>query len=230
MHAAGVLLGQASADPTVTEALGALQNILQYVGTVAFGISGALVAGQKRMDLAGVVVLGSIVAVGGGTIRDLLLGEVPVFWVDDATYVLVGAAAAAFTVPLFRTGVVQALQQYRLVDFFDAAGMALFVITGTNVALSAGAGDLSAAIIGVMSGVGGGIIRDMLAGQIPAVLKSGQFYATAAFAGALVYVLLLQLSLSPAAALWVPAVAIFLIRMLSLHYGWGIPKFDATQD
>ena len=228
MHAVMTFLGQASTDQTVTEALGALQTILQYVGTVAFGISGALVAGQKKMDLVGVVALGCIVAVGGGTTRDLLLGLDPVFWVNDATYILVGAAAAALTVPLFKTGAVQALQQYNLVQFFDAAGMALFVITGTNVALSAGAGDFSAAIIGVIAGVGGGIIRDVLAGQIPGVLKSGHLYATAAFAGALLYVLLLQLSISPTVALWLPAFAIFAIRMLSLHYGWGIPKFDAT--
>jgi uncharacterized membrane protein YeiH len=228
MSAAGAFLGQATTDQTVTEALGTLQTILQYVGTVAFGISGALVAGQKRMDLAGVVVLGCIVAVGGGTTRDLLLGNVPVFWVNDATYVLVGAAAALVTVPLFRTGTVQTLQQHNLVDVFDAAGMALFVITGTNVALSAGASNFSAAIIGVISGVGGGMIRDVLAGQIPGVLKSGHLYATAAFAGALLYVLLLELSIAPIAALWVPAFAIFSIRMLSLRYGWGIPKFDVS--
>lgn len=231
MHAAEMfLLAQTSTSQTITEALGALQTILEYVGTVAFAISGALVAGKKRMDLAGVIVLGTIVAIGGGTTRDLLLGRTPVFWVNDATFVLVGATAAALTIPLFRTGWVQALQQYRLVDLFDAAGMALFVITGTNVALSTNAGAVSAAIIGTIAGVGGGIIRDVLAGQIPGVLTSGQFYATAAFAGALLYVLLLELSLPPAAVLWAPAAAIFLIRMLSLRYGWNIPMFDATQD
>ena len=119
------------------------------------------------------------------------------------------------------------LQNYRLVGSFDAAGMALFVITGTNVAPSAGANDFSAAIIGTISGVGGGMIRDVLANQIPGVLKSGHLYAAAAFAGALLYVLILSLSVSPALALWIPALTIFGLRMLSLHYGWGMPKFDA---
>ena len=105
--------------------------------------------------------------------------------------------------------------------------MALFVITGTNVALSAGANDFSAAIIGTISGVGGGMIRDVLANQIPGVLKSGHLYATAAFAGALLYVLILSFSVSPVIALWIPALTIFGLRMLSLHYGWGLPKFDA---
>ena len=224
---ADVVLAQGSTDPTVTEALGALQNILEYIGTIAFGISGALVAGRKRMDFVGVLILGSIVAVGGGTMRDLFL-ELPLFWMDDPEFVLVGAVAAALTIPLFQIGAVQALQSYRLVDSFDAAGMALFVITGTNVALSAGANDFSAAIIGTISGVGGGMIRDVLANQIPGVLKSGHLYASAAFAGALMYVLILSLSVSPAIALWLPALTIFGLRMLSLHYGWGIPKFDAS--
>ena len=224
---ADVVLAQGSTDPTVTEALGALQNILEYIGTIAFGISGALVAGRKRMDFVGVLILGSIVAVGGGTMRDLFL-ELPLFWMDDPEFVLVGAMAAALTIPLFHLGAVQALQSHRLVDSFDAAGMALFVITGTNVALSAGANDFSAAIIGTISGVGGGMIRDVLANQIPGVLKSGHLYASAAFAGALMYVLILSLSVSPAIALWLPALTIFGLRMLSLHYGWGIPKFDAS--
>lgn len=224
----GALVAQASADETVTDALGALQNILQYLGTIAFAISGALVAGNKRMDLAGVVVLGSIVAVGGGTLRDLLLQQ-PVFWVADPTFAVVGAVAALVTIPLFNRGVVKTLQDYRLVDLFDAAGLALFVITGTNVALSAGADNLSSAIIGTISGVGGGIIRDVLAGEIPSVLKSGYLYATAAFAGALLYVLLLELSISPLVALWLPVLAIFSLRMLSLHYGWGVPKFEARK-
>ena len=160
--------------------------------------------------------------------RDLFL-ELPLFWMDDPEFVLVGAVAAALTIPLFQIGAVQALQSYRLVDSFDAAGMALFVITGTNVALSAGANDFSAAIIGTISGVGGGMIRDVLANQIPGVLKSGHLYASAAFAGALMYVLILSLSVSPAIALWLPALTIFGLRMLSLHYGWGLPKFDARE-
>lgn len=222
------IVAQATQDPTVSDALGGLQTVLQYAGTVAFGISGALVAGQKRMDLAGVVVLGSIVAVGGGTIRDLLL-NLEVFWVNDATYVLVGAAAALLTVPMVNTRTAQALQRYRLVDLFDAAGMAIFVITGTTIALSSGAGWLSAAIIGVISGVGGGMLRDILAMQVPGVLKNGRLYATAALAGALLYVALLQIPVAPTLALWLPALAIFSVRMLSLHFGWGLPHFDTTR-
>ena len=223
------LLAQSSTDQTITEALGAVQTVLEYAGTVAFGISGALVAGRKRMDIAGVIVLGAIVAVGGGTMRDLLLGQLPVFWVNDPTFVIVGILAALATIPLFKTGALQALQNYNLVDLSDAAGLSLFVVTGTSVALSAGAGNLSAAIIGTIAGVGGGVIRDVLANQVPTVLRSGQLYATAAFAGALLYVLLLEFSIAPLIALWFPVLTIFGLRVMSLRYGWGVPKVDLTQ-
>lgn len=224
------MIAQSSTQQTVSQALGALQTVLEYVGTVAFGISGALMAGRKRMDLAGVIVLGTIVAVGGGTTRDLLLGATPVFWIEDATFVVVGAVAAAATVPLFRTRTFRAFEKYHLVSLFDAAGMSLFVITGTTIARSAGANQVSAIIIGVIAGIGGGIVRDVLANEVPDVLTSGQYYATAAVAGATLYTVLLDLSLSPTVALWVPAAAIFLLRMGSLHFGWGIPEFNATVD
>lgn len=219
-------LAQAAvSDQTIKGALGVLQDIMEYAGTIAFAISGALVAGRKHMDVVGVVVLGSIVAVGGGTLRDLLVGDFPVFWVTSPTFVVVGAVVALATIPLFKAGTIAVLQRYNLVQISDAAGMALFVVTGTNVALAAGADSLAAAIVGVIAGVGGGIIRDVLAGKIPDVLTNGQFYASAAFLGAIVYVVLLQTSLSPFVSVWVPIIVIFGIRLLSINYGWGVPKF-----
>jgi uncharacterized membrane protein YeiH len=107
--------------------------------------------------------------------------------------------------------------------------MALFVITGTGIALDAGAEALPAAIIGVISGVGGGIIRDMLAGEIPTVLKGGYLYATAAFAGAALFVLMDALSLPEAIAATVPVLLIFGLRFGSLRYGWGVPKVHLAE-
>lgn len=212
-------------DSTVTAALGVAQSVMEYAGTVAFAVSGAFAAGRKQMDLVGVVVLGCLVAVGGGTMRDLLLGELPVFWVTNPTFVLVGAVTALAVVPLSRTRTLGALQRSKVIETSDAAGMALFVVTGTNVALAAGASNIAAAIIGVISGVGGGIIRDVLAAEIPDVLRNGQFYASAALIGATVYVVLIAAQVDPVLVFWVPIVVIFAIRMLSLRYGWGIPTF-----
>jgi uncharacterized membrane protein YeiH len=224
-------LAQAAvSDQTIKGALGVLQDIMEYAGTIAFAISGALVAGRKHMDVVGVVVLGSIVAVGGGTLRDLLVGDFPVFWVTSPTFVVVGAVVALATIPLFKIGTIAVLQRYNLVQISDAAGMALFVVTGTNVALAAGADSLAAAIVGVIAGVGGGIIRDVLARKIPDVLTNGQFYASAAFLGAIVYVILLQTPLSPFVSVWVPIIIIFGIRLLSINYGWGVPKFRIDPD
>jgi uncharacterized membrane protein YeiH len=218
------LLADTSQDKA-DEALGALQTVLEYAGTVAFGISGALVAGRKKMDLAGVVVLGTIVAVGGGTTRDLLLGN-PVFWVGDPTYLLVGAAAALLTIPLFRSGGLDVMRRFDLVDLSDAAGLALFVTTGTAAALAAGAGSAAAAVIGVISGTAGGIIRDILANKIPDVLSSGRLYMVAAFAGAALYVLLLQLSLTPLITVWIPILVTFGLRVMAMRFGWSVPTFD----
>ena len=225
------LLAQASdAEQTVKEALGILQNIMEYAGTIAFAISGALAAGRKKMDYVGVVILGTIVAVGGGTTRDLFIGDVPVFWINDPTFMIIGALTALATIPLTKTGTLDQLRRLRVIRVSDAAGMALFVVTGTNVALAAGAGSLAAAIVGVISGVGGGIIRDLLANETPDVLVGGQFYASAAFSGALLYVLLLQLPISRLLVFWIPIALIFGIRTASLHYGWGIPTFAIDQD
>ncbi|MDZ8200381.1 trimeric intracellular cation channel family protein [Microbacterium sp. SSW1-59] len=211
-------------DP-ISSALGVIQVMMEYTGSVAFAISGAVAAGRKKMDLVGVVVLACIVAVGGGTMRDLLLGELPVFWVDNPTFLLVGAVTALIVVPLTRTRALDLLHRYQIVQVSDAAGMALFVVVGTNVAIAAGADSVAAAIIGVISGVGGGIIRDVLANDVPDVFRSGQFYATAALIGAGVYVILLEFDLDEAVVFWVPIVIILAIRLGTLFLGWGVPTF-----
>jgi uncharacterized membrane protein YeiH len=217
------LLADIKVDEAIAQPLDILQPILEYAGTVAFAISGALLAARKKMDLVGVMVLGCLVAVGGGTTRDLLLGQTPVFWVTSPAFVLVAAVTALATLPLHKQGVIQWGERSNLINISDAAGMAIFVITGTNVAVTVGASPIAAALVGVISGVGGGIIRDLMAMEIPAVLRGGQFYASAAFAGALIYVGLLELPVPPATVFWVPILIIFGIRMLSLLRGWGIP-------
>jgi uncharacterized membrane protein YeiH len=108
--------------------------------------------------------------------------------------------------------------------------MALFVVAGTNVALASGADSFAAAIVGVIAGVGGGIIRDLIANKIPDVLTNGQFYASAAFAGALLYVLLLQNPVSPLVLVWIPSAVILVVRSLSILFGWGVPAFEIEKD
>lgn len=216
------VVGASTSQPAVSDELGIFDPILEYAGTVAFAISGAMVAARRKMDIVGIVVLSCMVAVGGGTIRDLLLG-LPVFWISDPTFVVVAALVALVAIPLHNRGSMQWTQRFNLINISDAAGMALFAVTSTGIALEAGANWLAAALVGVIAGVGGGIIRDMLANKIPDVLRNGQFYASAAFIGALAYVGLRALPVSALLIVWIPILLIFGIRMVSLKRGWGVP-------
>ena len=157
-----------------------------------------------------------------------MLLQQPVFWVASPTFVVVAAVVAVATLPLHRRGIIQFSQRFNLMSISDAAGMALFVITGTNVALQADASPIAAVLVGVIAGVGGGMIRDVLAMEIPDVLRNGQFYASAAFIGAVLYVLLLELPVSALAVFWLPILVIFTIRIYSLRRGWEVPTVSLT--
>lgn len=230
MEGIDLLAQSAGTQESIEDALGVAQTIVEYIGTAAFAISAALLAGRRKMNMVGVVVFGVIVAVGGGTIRDLLLGDLPVYWITAPEPLLVAAVAAAATIPLFKLGTISAMERYDLVRIFDAAGLALFTVLGTNIALDSGAGAVSAVVVGVISGVGGGILRDTIAKRIPAVLESGHFYASAAVVGSGLNVALLETSLSPTVASTIAVVYIFAIRLLSIHFGWGVPIFAIDRD
>ena len=224
------LLAQTSGSPTIEDALGVVQTVVEYTGTIAFAISAALLAGRRRMNVVGVVVFSVLVAIGGGTTRDVVLGELPVYWVDDPTPLVVAAITGAATIPLFKLGTISMIQRHDLIRVFDSAGLALFTVLGTNIALDAGAGTISAVFVGTIAGVGGGIIRDSLAEEIPAVLRSGHFYASVALTGASLDVALLETSLSPAVASAIAGAYILVLRLLSIKFGWGAPKFEIDTD
>ena len=151
-------------------------------GVAVFAMSGALAARQLRMDPFGAIILGSVTAVGGGTLRDLLLGY-SVFWIAENSYIYVIMISALLTMiwPLKRGW------PYRIMTLADAFGLALFTVLGMERALQAEVSPLIAVIMGVMTGVAGGIIRDLLSGQIPLILRR-EIYATASLAGALTFI------------------------------------------
>ena len=162
-------------------------RLLDLIGTFAFSLSGALLAVRKRFDLLGVIVLGCVTAVGGGSIRDTLTGLVPPLFLRDETYLWVALSGAlagfAFGPRLARLE--------RTLSFFDTAGLALFAVSGALLAVGLGYGPLGTVFVGALSGVGGGIVRDLLAHEVPQVLyRRDQLYATAAGAGALTVYLL----------------------------------------
>lgn len=154
---------------------------LDIIGTAVFAISGVLLAGKLRMDPFGVLVLGVVTAVGGGTIRDMALAHGPVFWVKDPTDLVVAMVTCMLTIVLVRQP--RRLPKW-ILPVLDAVGLAVFVGIGVNKAFIAETGPLIAICMGVLTGVGGGIIRDVLAREVPMILRT-EIYATACIAGGL---------------------------------------------
>jgi len=204
--------------------------VLEYLGVVAFAISGALLAEHKRMDLVGVVVFATVVSVGGGTIRDILLGQLPVFWIDDPIFIVVGAMTALITLPLAKSGTIDLLRRFRIISLADAAGLAAFTVLGTSRALEVGASGLAAISVGMASGIGGGVVRDVLASRVPEALSDGRLYATAALMGALTYVVLLELGLSEFVTVWAAIAVIIGIRVLSIGFGVRVPTVTIPEE
>ena len=164
---------------------------LDLFGVAVFAISGSLAAGRKRMDVFGVIVLGLVTALGGGTLRDMLLDSGPVFWVNDPGYILVAGGTSILTFIAVRILSVPG----RGLLIFDAFGLAVFTVVGTAKALNVTDSLSVAVIMGIMTGVAGGMFRDVLSAEVPLVLRK-EIYATAALCGSLVYLILTRLALS----------------------------------
>jgi uncharacterized membrane protein YeiH len=191
---------------------------LDLFGIAVFAITGALVAREKKLDLFGVTVIALVTAVGGGTLRDVMLGTTPVFWVRDTNYVIVALLAAIGTVFVVR--IRELPQQMLLVA--DAFGLALFTLLATERVWQQGLPPLIAVIMGVISSVAGGIIRDLMSARIPLILRS-ELYATASLAGAVVFVLLTPTNPSLAAGLTV--LTTLLLRLGAIRWKWTLPVF-----
>lgn len=193
------------------------------VGTVAFAVSGTAAARRAAMDWLGGLVLAVIVAVGGGTIRDVLVDR-PVFWLDEPWPLAVaGATGVAVMIARARFGVDPA--GWRTIVVADAVGLAVFTVVGTDVAVDAGVSPAGAMILGVVTGTGGGILRDVLANEKPLVLVA-EIYALAALAGAALHVGLLELGLDPVATWWAPVMVILALRLVAIRRGWSLPRLD----
>lgn len=201
----------------------AAAGALDWLGVLVFAASGALAAARKGMDLVGFALLAVATGIGGGTIRDVLLGRLPVFWVGEPLWLLacVGAGLAVFVVaPRLRgagTG-----RRLRLLLWLDAVGLAVFAVTGAETARLAGAGPVVAVAMGAVTASFGGILRDVLAGEQPVVL-SREIYVTAALAGAAVFVAALPW-LGREGAMALGFVAGFGLRGAALRRGWSLPR------
>jgi uncharacterized membrane protein YeiH len=198
---------------------------LDWFGTAVFAVTGALVASRKRMDIAGFMLLATATGIGGGSLRDVMLGALPVFWVREPVYLAICLVVAVAT--FFLAHIPES--RYRTLLWLDAAGLALFCVVGAEKALTAGAGGFVAVAMGVVSATLGGVIRDMLGGESPLILRK-EIYVTAALAGAFAYVALAAVSVPKAVAAMAGFVACFVIRALALHYGWSLPVYRERED
>jgi len=197
---------------------------LDWLGVVVFAISGALVASRKQMDVVGFVLLGVVTGIGGGTLRDLLLGIAPVFWVRDPSVLVVCVAVSCIV--FFTAHIPQS--RYRVLLWFDAIGLALFAVTGAERALLAGSGPVVAVAMGVITATFGGIIRDVIGNETSVVL-SREIYVTAALVGAIVFVALSGFDVGRQAALVLGLIAGFGVRGMALHRGWSLPRYRERQ-
>lgn len=205
-----------------------LTDILYYadlLGVAVFAISGALAAGRKSLDFLGVLVIAVVTAVGGGTLRDVLLDRTPVFWIQDTTYLFVIIAATFATIFYSR----HRKPPMRTLLIADAFGLALFAILGAGIAQSAGASGIIVMIMGTMTGVAGGVIRDILTNEIPLILRR-DFYATAALLGILSYQLLIMASIPETAASFLGMLVIIGLRFAAIFKNLRLPVFRLPDD
>jgi uncharacterized membrane protein YeiH len=192
--------------------------ILNLIGTFAFGLTGGILAVRKKMDLFGVLVLSVATGLGGGIMRDLILGRTPPTTFVDWRFLAAAGLAGLLVFVDFR----QIVKWNRFVTALDAAGLAIFTVTGTTIALSSQLSPVPATLLGMLTGIGGGALRDILAAEVPLVLRS-EVYAVASLLGAIIIVLANQAGVLGPSTEVIAAIATFALRMISVWRGWKIP-------
>ncbi|HUQ84582.1 MAG TPA: TRIC cation channel family protein [Gemmatimonadaceae bacterium] len=201
-----------------------LVRLLDLMGIGVFAVSGALAAGRKRLDLLGVFVLASVTAIGGGTVRDLLLDR-PIVWLTDVAYlaVIVFSVMVTFLYVQWRRPPLASL----LVA--DALGLALFSVGGAQIAEHANLPAVSVVLLGTVTGVGGGVIRDVLSAEIPFVLRRGNLYASTVIFGVAVYLLLESVGVATQLASLTGMALIAAIRLAAIRWELMLPVFEVDE-
>jgi uncharacterized membrane protein YeiH len=200
-------------------------EVFDYIGTLVFAISGTLTAANKRLDFFGATVIGFVTAVGGGTLRDMMLGDTPVAWMRTINYSLVIIVGVLITIIFSK----QVMKLRRTLFLFDTIGIAIFTIIGLNKALSFGIHPALAVMMGLISAVVGGVIRDTLTNEVPLIFHK-EIYATACIAGGLVYLLLLQFQVDELVNQSITIISIIAVRILAVHYNIALPRLSINKD
>jgi uncharacterized membrane protein YeiH len=196
-----------------------IRHILELLGVAVFAISGALAAGRKSLDWLGVAVIAVVTALGGGTVRDLLLDRHPIFWIARPEFLVVCLTATGLTLLYVHLRI----PAFRALFVADALGLAFFTIGGVQIAENAGLSGLLALLMGLITGVLGGVARDVLLAEIPLILRRGQLYATSAIVGAAMYLLLERLGTPRDPAALAGMATIALVRFAAILWRLELP-------
>lgn len=201
--------------------------LLDYVGTLVFAISGALAAMRHRFDPFGVLILATVTAVGGGSLRDVVIGRTPVGWMQDITYAYLIITGTLIAI-LFRTRLVHVR---RTMFLFDAIGLGLFTIIGVEIGMAAKLHPLICVLLGTLSASFGGVIRDMLANEVPLIFHK-EIYASLSLLGGTLYLFLEKTSLPTDWNYVITSVLVVIARVMAVRYKWVLPRFyrDVGED
>ncbi|MEN9432658.1 MAG: hypothetical protein RLZZ422_247 [Pseudomonadota bacterium] len=197
-----------------------LPHWLDLMGIAVGAIGGTLAAGRKSLDLVGVIIIAMIASVGGGTLRDLLLDRNPVFWMRDSDYMLVILLSSLSTLLYLRY---RPMPKYVL-EIADAIALAIYAILGARIAESFGVTPIIMTVLGVITGVFGGMLRDVLVNEIPFILNQ-DFYASAAIIGIVVYWGMKQLGLHAEYSAYIGVITIIVLRLAAMYFKWKLPVF-----
>ncbi len=195
-------------------------TILDLLGTVAFAISGALAAMNRKLDLFGIFIIGFVTAIGGGTLRDALIGRTPVMWMENTIYIYLIGVVTILSI-IFRNKIYHLKTSLFL---FDTIGLGIFTITGVETGIQNGLDPIVCITLGVMTGTFGGVIRDILCNEIPVIFRK-EIYATASIAGAVVFIILYDLNVDTNLIYIVTSLIIISIRLIVVKYKISLPTF-----
>jgi uncharacterized membrane protein YeiH len=201
--------------------------LVAIIGTIAFATSGVFAAAEAGIDWLGATVLAVVVAIGGGTIRDILIGNLPVTWVRDEWPVVVALVTVAAGLIALRLPFHIDPMNHSWYLASDAVGLGAFVVLGTSIALENGTSSFIAVFMGVVTGVGGGVIRDVFTDKTPMVFV-GQIYAVAGLVGAIVHVMLRNNGATDVVQVWVPVLVVVVLRAIAIRFDVHLPRTGRT--
>lgn len=210
-------------NPIVSQTLSTAQTVIEVAATAAFALSGVIEAARKRLDAVGVTVVACLAAFGGGTLRDILLDRRPFFWVAHAWYMWAVLALCVGAMLMLRSKHFKVTERAML--WPDALGLGLFAASGTQIAMDAQMPSLIAVVMGVVTAVFGGVLRDVVCNEIPSAFRDHRPYAVCAFAGGWAVIGMDMLGASPTIALITGALVATVSRLLSIRFEWRLPAW-----